>query len=292
MSLPVNVKVLVKDSFNNTKDFLFQLLNETGFVVGAGNSSKNFTLFSGKRYIVKVKAFGTELTSNFTATDGLNVVVVVPTTKVRVRAVDGFGLPRSWPVELIGVAKGNGTIGPVEVLGNGTYTARVLAFGRWFNSTFFAVPGKVQNVSVVVPTALLTVRAVDGFGRQRDWPVEVVGVSRGSGVVGPVEVLAGTYTARVSALGAVFNKTVEVRPGENATAAVQVPTALLSAAVVDGFGSRRDWPLEIRGVAGGRGSVGPVEVLGGRRYVVAAAAFGKNFTEVVDLAPAPTPRWS
>ncbi|ABP50464.1 hypothetical protein Pars_0879 [Pyrobaculum arsenaticum DSM 13514] len=285
VSLPVNVKVLVKDSFNNTKDFLFQLLNETGFVVGAGNSSKNFTLFSGKRYIVKVKAFGTELTSNFTATDGLNVVVVVPTTKVRVRAVDGFGLPRSWPVELIGVAKGNGTIGPVEVLGNGTYTARVLAFGRWFNSTFFAVPGKVQNVSVVVPTALLTVRAVDGFGRQRDWPVEVVGVSRGSGVVGPVEVLAGTYTARVSALGAVFNKTVEVRPGENATAAVQVPTALLSAAVVDGFGSRRDWPLEIRGVAGGRGSVGPVEVLGGRRYVVAAAAFGKNFTEVVDLAP-------
>ena len=54
---------------------------------------------------------------------------------------------------------------------------------------------------------------------------------------------------------------------------------------MDGFGARRDWLLEIRGVATGRGVVGPVEVVGGRRYVVAAAAFGKNFTEVVDLAP-------
>lgn len=285
IAIPVNVSVQVLNGFNESRQWPIELENITGAVVGIGRGGDKFEVLSGKKYVVKVKALGTEISKEFVATDGATVFIVVPTAKAYVKAVDGFSRLKSWPVEIVGIAQGNGSIGPIELLGNKTYVVRVFAFGRWFNTTLYATTGTIHNVTVSVPTALLTVRAVDGFGRQRDWPLEVVGVSRGSGVVGPVEVLAGTYTARISALGAVFNKTVEVRPGENATAAVQVPTALLSAAVVDGFGSRRDWPLEIRGVAGGRGSVGPVEVVGGRKYVVAAAAFGRSFTEVVDLAP-------
>ena len=284
ISVPVSVRISLLDAFNTSLPWEVEVLNAFGAVVWSGPGGGEVEVLGGRRYTIRVGAFGGEFTREFTAADGLSVTVVVPTAMVRVRAVDSLGRPRSWPVELVGVAKGNGTIGPVEVLGNRTYTARVLAFGQWYNTTFFAAPGKVHNISVVVPTALLTVSVVDGFGRARDWPVEVVGVAQGRGVVGPIEVLAGSYTVKAAALGAVFNKTVEVETGRNVTAVVQVPTALISARVVDGFGEQRDWPLEIRGVATGRGVVGPVEVLGGR-YAVTASAFGRNFTEVVDLAP-------
>ena len=283
ISVPVSVKLAVLDGFNNYRQWTVELLNATGAVIGVGQGSGEFEVLSGKKYIARVKAFGAEFNKEFIASDGLAVAVVVPTAKVQVMAIDGFGHMRSWPVELVGIAKGNGSIGPIEVLGNRTYTAKALSFGRWFNVTFFAAPGKMHNVTVSIPTAFLTVRVVDGFGKARDWPLEIVGLASGRGAIGPVEVLAGLYTTKVTALGAKFNKTVEVQAGKNVTVVVQVPTALISAIVVDGFGAQRDWQLEIRGVATGRGVVGPVEVLGGRQYVVTTTAFGKNFTEAIDL---------
>lgn len=285
ISVPVSVRVVALDGFGNARDWPVEVLNSSGGVVASGRGGVTVELLSGRDYVARVRALGVEIERKFAASEGLVVEVAVPTARIAARAVDGFGKNRAWPVEIAGVGRGDGTVGPVEVLGNRTYVVMVYALGRMFNRTIYVAPGSVYNISVVVPTVLLSARVVDGFGRVRAWPVELVGLASGTGAVGPVEVIAGVYTARAAAFGAVFNKTVEVKAGQNVTITVEIPTAMLSAKVIDGFGSVRDWPVVVLGVASGAGHVGPVEVLGGRRYVVVATAFNKNFTETATLAP-------
>ena len=284
VSVPVVVNIIGIDGFGRLRDWGIEVVNSTGGVVARGRGNVTVELLGGRTYVAKVEGLGTQITKSFVASDGLKVSLAIPTALITARAVDGFGRVRDWAVTVVGVAEGRGAVGPVEVLGNKSYTVVVSAFGRVFNKTVYVTPGSVLNATVAVPTAYISARVVDGFKRQREWPVEIVGVGAGVGVVGPVEVLAGQYVVKSSAFGAVFNKTVSVVGGQNATVVVEIPTGLITARVVDGFGAQRDWPIAVVGIAEGRGSVGPVEVLGGRRYVVTAVAFGKNFTEYVDVA--------
>jgi len=158
--------------------------------------------------------------------------------------------------------------------------------------TKFVARGPEMSVSVKIPTARLTARAVDGFGQPRDWPVEIVGVARGSGAVGPVEVLAGNYTVRATVFGRESVQQVVVGVGQVAEVVVRVPTARLSVAVVDDEGK----PLD-RYVAGVE-LAGPlslsfdkpprdVEVLAGQ-YVMKATALGKSAVVNVTVAPGET----
>ncbi|AFA39488.1 hypothetical protein Pogu_1461 [Pyrobaculum oguniense TE7] len=142
------------------------------------------------------------------------------------------------------------------------------------------------NVVVVVPTALLTVRAVDGFGRQRDWPVEIVGVASGRGGVEPVEVLAGRYVARASAFGREFAVELAAEPGKVAEAVVQVPTAVLNIVVLDDDKKPLDRYIEYVAVGGNSSSKPPreMEPLAGR-YTIRARALGKEAAAEVELGP-------
>jgi len=211
--------------------------------------------------------------------DRREVRVAVPTARVTVLAVDGFGQRRDWQVEIENVARGVGSVS-AELLEGAVYTAKATGLG-FTNVTKFVARGPEMSVAVKIPTARLTAKVVDGFGNVRsDWPVELVGVASGQGSVS-VEVLAvGSlkYVVKAYAFGKEFSKEVEVSPGREVEVEVKVPTAKIAARVVDEFGQPRDWPIEVVGVASGRGAVGPVEVLAGN-YTVRAVAFGREFVQ-------------
>jgi len=241
----------------------------------------------GGRYTAKASALGFTNATEFTTVGReLAITLKIPTALVKARAVDGFGQPRDWPVEVAGAA-GNGSV-VAEVLA-GRHVVKAYAFGREFAREVEVAPGREVEVEVKVPTARIAARVVDGFGQPRDWPVEVVGVASGSGAVGPVEVLAGNYTVRATAFGREFVQPAVVGVGQSAEVVVRVSTARLSVVVVDDEGK----PLD-RYVAGVE-LAGPlslsfdkpprdVEVLAGQ-YVVKATALGKSAAVNVTVAP-------
>ncbi|MCU7788624.1 hypothetical protein ODS41_11945 [Pyrobaculum sp. 3827-6] len=212
------------------------------------------------------------------------VSVQIPAVRTVVRVVDGFGKPRrEWRVEIVNVTSGLGEVRALLVEGE-RYVARAAGLG--FTNTTVFTPG--SEVSVVIPTALVEAYVVDGFGRVReDWPVEIVGVASGRGRAGPVEVIAGEYTARSEALGRSFlNKSV-VERGQRATLAVRIPTAKIKVAVLeeDGKPPAKVY-LEVLGPVAINTTQPALEaeVLAGE-YVVKAAADGRNATEIVVLKP-------
>lgn len=125
--------------------------------------------------------------------------------RVAVQVVDGFGYVRNdWPVEIVGVAAGQGTVGPVEVLA-GQYTVKTSVFGKDFTQTVLLRSGEAQTVTVQVPTARLSVEVIDE-GRALVGQVESVEVAGPTPLTfaappRDVEVLAGQYTVRVRAFG-------------------------------------------------------------------------------------------
>jgi hypothetical protein len=212
------------------------------------------------------------------------VNVQIPAVRTVVRVVDGFGKPRrEWRVEIVNVTSGWGEVRALLVEGE-RYVARAAGLG--FTNTTVFTPG--SEVSVVIPTALVEAYVVDGFGRVReDWPVEIVGVASGRGRAGPVEVIAGEYTARSEAFGRSFlNKSV-VERGQRATLAVRIPTAKIKVAVLeeDGKPPAKVY-LEVLGPVAINTTQPALEaeVLAGE-YVVKAAADGRNATEIVVLKP-------
>jgi len=177
---------------------------------------------------------------------GLDFAELGLTSLVSITAVDSTGSPRrDWAVQLIygnvTVAEGRGTLTAVllrtSVLGQ-PYVAKVVTTALTPEGSVAVreqqvlAEGDRREVWVVVPTARVAVLAVDGFGRPRDWPVEVVGVAVGRGAVG-VEVLPGRYTVKVTAFGKEYAQAVEVQPGQNQTVTMQVPTAVLNIVVLD-----------------------------------------------------------
>ncbi|AEA11832.1 hypothetical protein TUZN_0335 [Thermoproteus uzoniensis 768-20] len=212
------------------------------------------------------------------------VDVRIPAVYTVVRVVDGFGEPRrDWRVEIVNVTSGLGEVRALLIEGE-KYVARAIGLG-FTNTTVFT---PVSEVSVVIPTALVEAYVVDGFGRVReDWPVEIVGVASGRGKVGPVEVIAGEYTARAEAFGRTFLNESVVEKGQRAVLVVHVPTAKIKVAVLEENGKP---PAQVYLVVLGPVTINTTqpaleaEVLAGE-YVVRATADGRNATERVVLKP-------
>jgi len=219
--------------------------------------------------------------------DRREVRVAVPTARVTVLAVDGFGQRRDWPVEIENVARGVGYVS-AELLVGAVYTAKATGLG-FTNVTKFVARGPEMSVVVKIPTARLTARVIDGFGNVRsDWTVEVVGVASGQGSVA-AEVLAGRYTVRATAFGREFVKEVEVAPSQDAVATVQVPTARLKVHVVDDDRKPLDQyvtSVEVVGPVAQSFSrpPGDMEVLAGQ-YTITVTALGKLASSQAMLQP-------
>jgi len=218
----------------------------------------------------------------------LAVQIPISTVRVVAQVVDGFGNVRSdWPIVIENVATGMGRI-ETEVVEGQRYVARATGLG-FTNATVFIAMSPQMVVSVKIPTSIILARVVDGFGQQRDWPVEILGIASGRGVAGPVEVLAGRYTVRAVALGREFVEEVEVAPGQNVVATVQVSTARLSIYVVDDNRKPIDQYVASVEVSGPVAQLFPkppsdLEVLAGQ-YTITVTALGKLASSQVTLQP-------
>jgi len=144
------------------------------------------------------------------------------------------------------------------------------------------VTQRTHDVKIHVSTVRVVVQVVDGFGRPRDWPVEVEGFAEGRGALEVVLLEGQRYVAKATGLGYV-NVTEIVARGPEMVVAVKIPTGWVAARVIDESGEVRDWPVEVVSVAAGRGAVG-AEVLPGR-YTVKATALGREYTQTVEVQP-------
>jgi len=228
VQIPVSlVRVVVQavDGFGNVRqDWPVVIEN-----VASGMGQVSAEVVEGQRYVARATGLGFTNTTAFTAKGPQMVVAIkIPTAKITAQAKDGFGKVRSdWPVEIVGVAAGQGTVGPVEVLA-GQYTVKTSVFGKDFTQTVTLQAGQSQTVTVQVPTAMLSVTAVDDDKKPIDRYVTAVQIS------GPVsqsfstspknlEVLAGQYTVTVSALNKQASTQVTLQPGQTANVEVVVP---------------------------------------------------------------------
>ncbi|AEA13074.1 hypothetical protein TUZN_1607 [Thermoproteus uzoniensis 768-20] len=232
--------------------------------------------------------------------------------QVTVQAQDGFGKLRTdWPitVSLNGqtVATGNGVVTAYLPLSQyaGAYNVTVATTVKTpsgsvvVNTTTLTVSGPTTYV-VSVPSGVISASVVDAFGTAlSSSPVQITNVATGTGSV-TAEVLAGTYTVSAQAFGYTWSKTVTVSRGQTATVQIVVPTAKISASVVDqAMGSVGQWPIQIIGpsgsaVASGTGSV-TAEVLAQdntgaplQYNVVAVTPFGTYSTGSFTLSPGQT----
>jgi len=212
--------------------------------------------------------------------------ISLPTVRVVVQVVDGFGQPRDWPVEVEGVASGVGRV-EAEVVDGQVYRAKATGLG-FTNTTAFTAKGPQVVVAIKIPTAKLAAQVVDCFGNVRqDWPVEIVGIAAGQGSV-ETEVLAGQYTVKAVAFGREFAQTVTLRAGEMQTVTVQVPTARLSVEVVDegGVPVGQVEFVEVNGPTSFTSTTPPrdLEILAGQ-YTVRVKDFGREATATATLSP-------
>jgi hypothetical protein len=175
--------------------------------VASGMGQVDAELVEGQQYVARVTGLGFTNTTTFVAKGPQMVIrLKIPTAKIMVRAVDGFGNVRSeWSVQIDGVAAGQGAVGPLEVL-SGRYTVRTWAFGKEFSRSVEVSTGQVAVIQVRVPTARLTIAVFDDAGRQIDdlvTAVELAGPLTLSFSSPPKnqEVLAGTYTIKITAPG-------------------------------------------------------------------------------------------
>jgi hypothetical protein len=217
---------------------------------------------------------------------------------VTIQAVDAAGTPRSdWTVQVmygdITAVRGAGQVQAVlprtDVLER-PYVVRIITNavtpdGRALvKEQTLELKQKALALQIPVSTVKVTLQAVDGFGVVRnDWSVVVENVATGMGQITTELVEGQQYAARVTGLG-FTNTTTFVARGPQMVVRVKIPTAEMTAQVVDGFGFvRREWSVQIVGVASGQGEVGPVEVLGGQQYVVKTVVFGKEFSQTIDV---------
>ncbi|MEM0484321.1 MAG: hypothetical protein QW434_06450, partial [Pyrobaculum sp.] len=182
-----------------------------------------------ERYVVRGSGLGFTNTTAVVATGPQLVVrVVIPTGKIVAQVVDGFGNVRNdWTVQIVGVASGQGTVGPVEVLA-GQYTVKTTVFGQDFTHTVNVGVGQTAQAQIQVPTAKLSITAVDDDKKPIDQyvaQVDITGPLTLSYSTAPknIEVLAGAYTVKVTALGKDATAQVSLNAGEVKNIQVVVP---------------------------------------------------------------------
>jgi hypothetical protein len=176
--------------------------------VATGMGQITTELVEGQQYVARVTALGFTNTTTFVAKGPqMAIRVKIPTAKIVAQVVDGFGTVRNeWGVQIVGVASGQGTVGPVEVLGGQQYVVKTVVFGKEFSQTVNVPVGQTVTATVQVPTARLSITVVDDERRPIDKHVSSVELT------GPLnlmyseppknlEVLAGTYSIKVVVLG-------------------------------------------------------------------------------------------
>jgi hypothetical protein len=229
---------------------------------------------------------------------GLDFAELGLTSLVTIQAVDATGTPRSdWTVRVlygsITAAQGQGQLQAVlprtDVLGDAykieVITNAVTPDGKALvKEQALTLNQKALAIQIPVSTVRMTLQAVDGFGAVRsDWSVVIENVATGMGQITTELVEGQQYVARVTGLG-FTNTTTFVARGPQMVIRVKIPTAEITAQVVDGFNFvRNEWSVQIVGVASGQGEVGPVEVLGGQQYVVKTVVFGREFSQTVNV---------
>jgi len=226
ISIPsmVHVVVQIVDGFGRMRsDWPVEMLNVT-----SGMGRVEAEVVEGLRYVARATGLGFTNTTAFTAQGPHMVVTIkIPTAKITAQVKDGFGNVRQdWPVEVVGVAAGRGTV-EAEVLA-GQYTVKAVAFGREFTQTVTLRAGEAQTATVQVPTSKLSVEVVDDAGAPvgQVESVEVNGPTFFTSTTPPrdVEVLAGQYTVKVRAFGREAAATATVGPGEVKAVRVVVST--------------------------------------------------------------------
>lgn len=198
--------------------------------VATGMGQLTTELVEGQQYVARVTGLGFTNTTTFTARGPQMVIrVKIPTAKIVAQVVDGFGKVRNdWSVQIVGVSSGQGTVGPVEVLGGQQYTVKTSVFGKEFSQTVNVPVGQTVTATVQVPTARLSVTAVDDDKRPIDnyvSSVELTGPLNLMYSTPPkdVEVLAGTYNIKVVALGKEAPASVTLNPGDTKNIQIVVP---------------------------------------------------------------------
>lgn len=231
---------------------------------------------------------------------------------VTVQAQDGFGKLRTdWPVTITynnaTTASGNGVATAYLPLSNyaGQYTVTVATTVKSpsgatvVNTTTLSVSGPVTYV-ISVPSGVISASVVDAFGTAlSSSSIQIANVATGTGSV-TAEVLAGTYSVSAQAFGYTWSKTVSVARGQTASVQIVVPTAKISASVVDqAKGTTGAWPISIIGpngavVASGTGTVEAVVLAqdnagNSLQYnVVANTPYGAYSTGAFTLTPGQT----
>ncbi|MFZ8837868.1 MAG: hypothetical protein ACO2PM_02845, partial [Pyrobaculum sp.] len=199
--------------------------------VASGMGQVATELVEGQQYVARVTGLGFTNATTFTARGPQMVIrVKIPTAKIVAQVVDGFGEVRGdWSVQIVGVSSGQGTVGPVEVLGGQQYTVKTAVFGKEFSQTVNVPVGQTVTATVQVPTARLSVTAVDDDRKPIDnyvSSVELTGPLNLMYSTPPknVEVLAGTYSIKVTALGKEAPPAqVTLKPGETMNIQIVVP---------------------------------------------------------------------
>jgi hypothetical protein len=245
LQIPVStVKVTIQavDGFGAVRnDFPVVVEN-----VASGMGQVVTELVEGQQYVARATGLGFTNATTFTARGPQMVIrVKIPTAKIVAQVVDGFGKVRGdWSVQIVGVSSGQGTVGPVEVLGGQQYTVKTAVFGKEFSQTVNVPVGQTVTATVQVPTAKLSVTAVDDDKKPIDNYVSSVELT------GPLnlmrseppkdeEVLAGTYSIKVTALGKETPPAqVTLNPGEIRNIQIVVP----GTAGLDFLGSRIPLP--------------------------------------------------
>jgi hypothetical protein len=220
LQIPVStVKVTIKavDGFGTVRNDWPVVIEN----VATGMGQVATELVEGQQYVARVTALGFTNATTFTARGPQMVIrVKIPTAKIVAQVVDGFGKVRGdWSVQIVGVSSGQGTVGPVEVLGGQQYTVKTAVFGKEFSQTVNVPVGQTVTAQVQVPTAVLSITAVDDDKKPIDnyvSSVELTGPLNLMYSAPPknIEVLAGTYNIKVAALGREASASVTLYAGE------------------------------------------------------------------------------
>ncbi|MFB6490953.1 MAG: hypothetical protein TU35_006895 [Thermoproteus sp. AZ2] len=255
-------------------------------------------------YEVAVTAYGYTWSEAVQVYSGqyANVTVQIPIALVSAQAInEAAGSPGPWAIAIYGpggeVAEGNGSVSAYVLAQypNGTpisYSAVAYTpFGQYSKS--FTVQSASATVDVVVPTAAVTITAVDrASGSVKPWPIAVYGpgglAAEGLGQF-TAYLAPGEYQVLVNVslggLSYAYSTTASVSgPGP---LQIVVPTTTLK--VISSFANGSGAPAEIEVLYGGepiyyvQGPIASLEVISGLTYIV-RASYG-NATNATAVTP-------
>jgi hypothetical protein len=223
MAIKVPITVSVLDGFDKTRKWHMEILDLDDGVVAKGTEKVNVMLLYGNKYLVRV--YGPSVYDFQFSALGNEIAVHVPTGRISVAVVDGFGRFRDdWIVTVGDAVYEAGRAKSAEVMA-GEYSVKVRAFGKDFTKLVKVDAGKDVSIVLEVPTALLSVVASGENGELIrpevvliKGPIEIAQSSLPLGL----EVLAGEYEIEVIAGGKSVKERIVLRPGDSKIARIYI----------------------------------------------------------------------